>query len=116
MEPALMGRMRSADRRRQLLQVAADMFARMGYRGTTTAQLARAAGITEPILYRHFENKLDLFVTLVDEVGREVINDWQNRLDGVKDPGKRLELLLAGNPSTHEKGKGVYRVIFQAMT
>lgn len=111
-----MGRMRSADRRRQLLQVAADMFARMGYRGTTTAQLARAAGITEPILYRHFENKLDLFVTLVDEVGREVINDWQQRLDGIKDPAKRLELLLAGNPSTHEKGKGVYRVIFQAMT
>lgn len=111
-----MGRMRSADRRRQLLQVAADRFARMGYRGTTTAELAKAAGITEPILYRHFENKLDLFVTLVDEVGREVIHDWQQRLDGVKEPAKRLEILLGGNPSVHEKGKGVYRVIFQAMT
>jgi len=108
--------MRSADRRRQLLEVAADMFARMGYRGTTTAQLAKAAGITEPILYRHFDNKLDLFVTLVDEVGRKVISDWQEHLDGVEEPAKRMEVLLAGNPSTHEKGKGVYRVIFQAMT
>jgi len=111
-----MARMRSADRRRQLLEVAADRFARLGYRGTTTADLAKAAGITEPILYRHFENKLDLFVTLVDEVGREVINDWQRMLDGVKEPAKRMEILLGGNPSTHEKGKGVYRVIFQAMT
>jgi AcrR family transcriptional regulator len=111
-----MARMRSADRRRQLLQVAAERFARLGYRGTTTAELAKAAGITEPILYRHFENKLDLFVTLIDEVGREVIHDWQARLDGVKEPAKRLEILLGGNPSTHEKGKGVYRVIFQAMT
>lgn len=111
-----MPRMRSADRRRQLLEVAADLFARLGYRGTTTAELAKAAGITEPILYRHFDNKLDLFVTLVDEVGREVITGWQDALDGVTDPGKRLEVLLANNPATHEKGKGVYRVIFQAMT
>src|SRR6185436_10933202 len=111
-----MGRMRSADRRRQLLQVAADLFARLGYRGTTTSELAKAAGITEPILYRHFDNKLNLFVTLVDEVGRDVISDWQQKLDGVDDPRKRLEILLGGNPSTHEKGRSVYRVIFQAMT
>jgi AcrR family transcriptional regulator len=111
-----MVRMRSADRRRQLLEVAADLFARLGYRGTTTAELAKAAGITEPILYRHFDNKLDLFVTLVDEVGREVINGWQEALDGVTEPAQRLDVLLGANPATHEKGKGVYRVIFQAMT
>jgi len=111
-----MARMRSADRRRQLLEVAADRFARLGYRGTTTADLAKAAGITEPILYRHFKNKLDLFVTLVDEVGREVIAGWQHALEGVDDPPKRLETLLANNPATHERGRNVYRVIFQAMT
>jgi AcrR family transcriptional regulator len=111
-----MGRMRSADRRRQLLDVAADLFAKRGYRGATTAELAREAGITEPILYRHFENKLDLFVTLIDKVGDDVIKSWQHRLDGVREPAERLETLLAGNPSTHEKGRGVYRVIFQAMT
>jgi AcrR family transcriptional regulator len=108
--------MRSADRRRQLLEVAADRFARLGYRGTTTADLAKAAGITEPILYRHFKNKLDLFVTLVDEVGREVISGWQNALDGIENPRARLDTLLANNPATHERGKNVYRVIFQAMT
>jgi TetR/AcrR family transcriptional regulator len=111
-----MPRMRAQQRRRQLLEVAASLFSRLGYRGTTTAELAKAAGITEPILYRHFENKLDLFVTLVDEVGREVIAGWQKALDGVNDPRKRLEILLAGNPATHERGRSVYRVIFQAMT
>jgi len=111
-----MARMRAQDRRRQLLEVAADLFARHGYRGTTTARLAEAAGITEPILYRHFENKLDLFVTLVDEVGREVLTSWQSALADEHDPGKRLAVLLASNPATHARGKGVYRVIFQAMT
>ena len=111
-----MPRMRAPQRRRQLLEVAANLFARMWYRGTTTAELAKAAGITEPILYRHFDNKLDLFVTLVDEVGREVINGWEEALRGVKDPAERLQILLAGNPAVHERGKSVYRVIFQAMT
>lgn len=111
-----MPRMRSADRRRQLLEVAAERFARLGYRGTTTADLAKAAGITEPILYRHFKNKLDLFVTLVDEVGREVVSGWENALAGVESPTRRLETLLANNPATHDKIKHVYRVIFQAMT
>jgi hypothetical protein len=66
--------------------------------------------------HRHFENKLDLFVTLIDKVGDDVIKDWHSKLDGLREPAKRLETLLAGNPSTHEKGRGVYRVIFQAMT
>jgi AcrR family transcriptional regulator len=111
-----MARMRAKDRRRQLLEVAAGLFAARGFRGTTTAELAKAAGITEPILYRHFDNKLDLFVTLIEEVGREVIYGWQTALKGVDDPAKRLRVLLAGNPATHERGRGIYRVIFQAMT
>jgi AcrR family transcriptional regulator len=110
-----MARMRAPDRRRQLLEVSADLFARQGYRGTTTAALAEAAGITEPILYRHFESKQALFTTLVEEVGSEVIDAWRNRLEGIEDPDERLAALLESNPATHARGRGVYRVIFQAM-
>jgi AcrR family transcriptional regulator len=108
--------MRAEDRRRQLLEVAAEEFARHGYRGCTTAQLAKAAGITEPILYRHFKSKLELFVTLIETVGDEVIGTWKKYLDRAKTPRDKLNVLLAGNPATHERGRGIYRVIFKAMT
>ena len=111
-----MPRMRSEDRRRQLLEVSAELFAQGGYRGTTTAELAKAASVTEPILYRHFDNKLDLFITLVDEVGKDVLNAWKDALAEAKDPQDRLMALLASNPATHDKGLTAYRVIFQAMT
>ena len=111
-----MPRMRSEDRRRQLLEVSAELFARGGYRGTTTAELAKAASVTEPILYRHFDNKLYLFITLVDEVGKEVLDAWKEALDGVNDPHERLMALLASNPTTHEKGQTAYRVSLPAMT
>jgi len=111
-----MARMQAADRRRQILEVSAELFGLHGYRGTTTALLASKAGITEPILYRHFHNKLDLFVTLIDEIGKEVITSWKSALKDVEDPIERLRVLLAGNPATHKRGRGIYRVIFQAMS
>jgi len=108
--------MRADKRRSQLLTVAADLFAERGYRGTTTAELAKAAGVTEPILYRHFASKLELFVTLIDEVSAEVLEAWQEMLKTKTSPNDRLRALLAGNPATHPRGRGVYRVVFQAMT
>lgn len=86
--------MRAPDRRRQLLDAALPCFARAGYRGTTTAELAEAAGITPPILYRHFESKLDLFSTLLDEAAERIVVSWQARLVGVGDPQRRATALV----------------------
>jgi len=108
--------MRADKRRDQLLSVAAELFAQRGYRGTTTAELAKAAGVTEPILYRHFSSKLELFVTLIDEVSAEVLQAWSDMLKAKTNGQERWRALLAGNPATHPRGRGVYRVIFQAMT
>ena len=53
--------MKAPERRAQVLRVATRLFARFGYARTTTASLARAAGVTEPVLYRHFPSKRALF-------------------------------------------------------
>ena len=111
-----MPRLQAADRRRQLLEVAADLFAHRGFGGTTTAELAKGAGVTEPILYRHFANKLDLFITLIDQVGAHVIHQWEEALDGVVDPKDRLKILVAAKPTTLQPGPAPYRIIVQAMT
>ncbi len=111
-----MPRLRAVDRRRQLLEVAADLFARRGFRGTTTAELAKSAGITEPILYRHFTSKLDLFVTLIDEIGVELIDRWTEALESVSDPMDRLGILLGESPGKHQRAPSQYRIILQAIT
>jgi len=56
-----------ADARRQaVLDAACEVFARSSYRGATTAEISREAGITEPILYRHFPSKRDLYLACMD--------------------------------------------------
>lgn len=68
-----MARLKASNRRRQLLDAALPCFARAGYRRTTTARLAEAAGVTEPILYRHFDSKRDLYAALLDEASDRVV-------------------------------------------
>ncbi|GAB11596.1 putative TetR family transcriptional regulator [Gordonia araii NBRC 100433] len=51
---------RPADRRRQLIARAADLFVQRGYPHVSMADIARAAGVTAPSLYRHFDDKQDL--------------------------------------------------------
>lgn len=65
-----------------LLDAARNLFARQDYRGTTTREIAQAAGVTEHLLFRHFGSKAALFrealvlpfTSFVDEFGRT----WQS--------------------------------------
>jgi AcrR family transcriptional regulator len=55
-----------AERRASIESSAAELFARRGYTDTTMDDIAAAAGVTKPMLYRHFESKRELFATLIE--------------------------------------------------
>lgn len=110
-----MARLTAQKRREQLLDTAAELFARSGYARATTAQLAKAAGVTEPIIYRHFKSKRDLFIELIRTSASRTLREWQELLKGAKDPAERVRRLLDHNPMV-EKGRFAYRVLLQAIT
>jgi AcrR family transcriptional regulator len=111
-----MTRLPAAKRREQLLSTAARLFAEVGYARATTAEIARAAGVSEPIIYRHFKSKKDLFVALIEESGRETIAQWNRHLKGSDDPTERLRRILGDNPMVQPAGRDAYRVMLQAIT
>lgn len=55
-------------RRRQLLDAAVPIFARLGYHDASMNDIAEAAGITKPVLYQHFHSKRELFLAVVTDV------------------------------------------------
>ncbi len=79
------GRLDSDERRKAIVQAAAPLFAKKGFAGTTTRELAEAAGISEALLFRHFPSKQLLY--------REIL-----RLGCEGDPA--LEKLATLQPST----------------
>jgi AcrR family transcriptional regulator len=54
-------------RRGQIVQAARRLFAEHGYPQTTTRQLAKAVGVSDALMYRHFENKQDVLRAVVDQ-------------------------------------------------
>lgn len=80
-------RLSGADRRRQILRVAGDLFARYGYTGTTTREIAKKASVNEAIIFRHFPTKEDLYWGVIEEMcqRREFQKELQQRLQKQKD-------------------------------
>jgi AcrR family transcriptional regulator len=54
-------------RRAQIVEIARRLFAEAGYWPTTTRQLARAAGVSDALMYRHFTSKDDVLRAVVDQ-------------------------------------------------
>jgi AcrR family transcriptional regulator len=73
-------RLPAAERRAALIETAITVFSEGSYRGTTTAEIARAAGISEPILYRHFASKRDLYLAALDHVWGKARAHWEEAL------------------------------------
>ena len=74
-------RLPAVERRQAVLDTACQVFSRSSYRGATTAEIAREAGITEPILYRHFGSKRDLYLACLDEAWRSFRETAERALD-----------------------------------
>lgn len=75
------------ERKRQLVEKAADFFSEEGFEAGTRV-LAQQIGVTQPLIYRYFDSKEDL----VNEVYRRVyVNQWQDSwTDMIRDRGQPL--------------------------
>ncbi len=59
-------RVSAQDRRQQILELATEIFARQGYEGTTTRQIAQRARVNEAIIFRHFPTKEELYWAVIE--------------------------------------------------
>ncbi|MBZ0159145.1 TetR/AcrR family transcriptional regulator [Candidatus Methylomirabilis sp.] len=59
-------RLSAEERRRQIVEVAVELFSRKGFRGTRTREIAEAAGISEAMIYRHFATKRELYFAIIE--------------------------------------------------
>ena len=83
-------RLPAEQRKAAVLECACGIFSTGSYRGTTTAEIARRAGVTEPVLYRHFASKRDLYLAVLEESWRRLHALWEQAVADEPDPGARV--------------------------
>ena len=95
-------RLPAAERRRALIDTAIRVFSDGSYRGTTTAEIARAAGVSEPILYRHFASKRDLYLAALDAVWSRMRAQWEEALGASANVREAFERIAQSHVSVHD--------------
>src|SRR6478672_5543059 len=79
-------RLPAEQRKAAVLDSACGIFSSGSYRGTTTGQASRLAGVTEPVLYRHFASKRDLYLAVLEESWRRLRLLWDAAVEAEPDP------------------------------
>jgi len=116
-EAPVSARMAGEERRLQILEVAVSLFSKRGFRGTTTKEIAQAAGVSEAMVFRHFATKEELYTAILNRKcsgGRfepaEMAADAINR----KDDRAVFESLALGALEYHEKDPEFQRLLLHS--
>ncbi|SFJ40838.1 transcriptional regulator, TetR family [Paenibacillus sp. UNC496MF] len=75
------------NRKEQILDAAAALFAENGYYKTTTAEVARSVGVTQPYVFHFFKSKEALYLAVLDRAYRRIVNAFA----AVQAPPEKLQ-------------------------
>lgn len=81
-------RLTAEARRAMILDIACRIFADVGYRAATTAQIAREAGVSEPVLYQHFGSKRALYIACASATWDRVRVEWERAIADEESPAR----------------------------
>jgi AcrR family transcriptional regulator len=86
-------RLPQAERRAIIVEAAGRLFGERGYEGTPVDEIAAAAGVTKPILYRHFDSKKALYLALLKR-HREDLASFAGAIPPTGPPQERIRAVL----------------------
>jgi AcrR family transcriptional regulator len=105
-------RLPAARRRRQLLEVALEVFSREGFHGTSMDDVAEAAGVTKPVLYQHFRSKRLLYLELLDDVGGQLLEEITKAVAAAEGPRQQVEAGFAAYYQFVAERESAFRLLF----
>ena len=88
-----MTRLSGPERKAAVVETACRVFAKSSYHRSTTAQIARETGVTEPVLYRHFASKRELYIACLDSVWQQVRVLWEQAIEREQDSANWLKAI-----------------------
>lgn len=85
----------AVSRREQILETAADLFARRGFHGVSVSDIGAACGVSGPALYKHFPSKDSVLAEMLVSISERLLGDGSRRVAEATDPVAGLRALIA---------------------
>jgi AcrR family transcriptional regulator len=83
-----------SDRRQQIIDTAADLFAKYGFHGVSVHDIGAACGISGPALYKHFPSKQALLAATLTEISQTLMDEGRRRVADAEGPADGLTALV----------------------
>ena len=115
-KPQRAKRLPAEQRRQEILESAVSVFAERGFAGTGTADIAAAAGIGEPTIYRYFANKQELYLAALRLSGDQVMENWERIAAENEDPLNALLILGQWYHQTLRERPEILKLRFRSIT
>jgi AcrR family transcriptional regulator len=109
-------RLPAQSRKKQILESAGEVFAGQSYAKVGTADVAKAAGISEPALYRYFSGKKELFLAALQSTAPKLLEIWQGIASDVEDPLETLRSIGVHYYDHLQDHSGNMKLQFQAVS
>ena len=109
-------RLPAQHRKRQILESARQVFANQSYSKVGTADVAKAAGVSEPALYRYFSGKKELFLATLRSTAPKLLDIWQSIASDVDDPLETLWSIGVDYYDHLQSHSGNMKLQFQAVS
>lgn len=106
-----LSRERTHVRREQIAKAALDVVGLEGVKGLTTARIARAVGVSEANLYRHFENKEAILGAVLETIEVGLLKTINTHGGGGSRAVKRLERVFLGTLFFLQNNRGIPRIL-----
>jgi AcrR family transcriptional regulator len=110
--------MSAEGRKIQILRVAVSLFSQKGFGGTTTKEIAQAAGVSEAMVFRHYSTKQELYTAILDHkaCSGDAMNPQELVADALQEKDDRavFQRLALGALEHHESDPEFQRLLLHS--
>lgn len=102
----------SAERKKEILEASLAIISTEGIQRLTIKNISGRIGISEPAIYRHYENKISILIAILDEFGTMSSKLFNDQSKSDISPVRKLENIFNGLFNAFKKNPSLVSVIF----
>lgn len=100
------------ERQKEILEHAITLISEKGIQGLTMKNLSKRLGISEPAIYRHYDNKIDILLSLLDYFTNSTLGNFSNQKQIHLNAVDRLKIIFDNHFEALERTPALVAVIF----
>lgn len=100
------------DRQQEIIDTSLEIISTIGIQGLTIKNISKRIGISEPAIYRHYDNKISILLAILDYFRSSGEQIFRKQVNSEDSPLRKIECVFEGHFNAFERNPSLVSVIF----